>query len=206
MTTDLADLDLIMGAGEARLLGAIGHVVLSVARGMRERWGMPFFEGSFYGIANTSQALRDFARLLDDADLAARTEVLIAREEAAAASALADYRRRLSGKRVLIFSGGFKSWSVIAAMQELGLTVVATGTEKSTEEDKARICALMGPKALMIEDNDQTGLLPTRRISSPPGTATFTRRSRRGCRFSTSIMSARSAMPVMAASSSLPGR
>lgn len=133
--------------------------MLSVARGMRERWGIPFFEGSFYGIADTSQALRDFARALDDPDLTARTEALIAREEAKAEAALAPYRQRLAGKRVLIFSGGFKSWSVIAAMQELGLTVVASGTEKSTEEDKARIRALMGPTTRMIDDNDQVTLL-----------------------------------------------
>ena len=39
------------------------------------------------------------------------------------------------------------------------MEVVATGTEKSTEEDKARIRALMGPAALMISDNDQNALL-----------------------------------------------
>ena len=37
--------------------------------------------------------------------------------------------------------------------------VVATGIEKSTEEDKARIRALMGEDAAMIDDNDQTALL-----------------------------------------------
>jgi nitrogenase molybdenum-cofactor synthesis protein NifE len=147
-----------MHRAEANMV-VCSKAMLSVARGMRERWGMPFFEGSFYGMADTSQALRDFARLLDDPDLAARTEALIAREEAKAEAALADYRRRLAGKRVLIFSGGFKSWSVITAMHELGLTVVASGTEKSTEEDKARIRALMGPDAAMIDDNDQTALL-----------------------------------------------
>jgi nitrogenase molybdenum-iron cofactor biosynthesis protein NifE len=147
-----------MHRAEANMV-VCSKAMLSVARGMQERWGMPFFEGSFYGIADTSQALRDFARVLDDTDLARRTEALIAREEATAEAALADYRRRLAGKRVLIFSGGFKSWSVIAAMQELGLTVVASGTEKSTEEDKARIHALMGPDARTIDDNDQVTLL-----------------------------------------------
>jgi len=48
---------------------------------------------------------------------------------------------------------------VISAMQDLGLAVVATGTEKSTEEDKARIRALMGDETRMIDDNDQATLL-----------------------------------------------
>ncbi len=67
--------------------------------------------------------------------------------------------RSFSGKRVLIFTGGYKSWSVVSAMQDLGMVVVATGTEKSTEEDKARILELMGPDARMISDNDQTALI-----------------------------------------------
>ena len=36
------------------------------------------------------------------------------------------------------------------------MTVVATGTEKSTEEDKARIRELMGPDVEMLDDNDQS--------------------------------------------------
>jgi nitrogenase molybdenum-iron protein alpha/beta subunit len=45
--------------------------MLNVARKLQERFGTPWFEGSFYGITDTSQALRDFARLIGDADLAA---------------------------------------------------------------------------------------------------------------------------------------
>ena len=147
-----------MHRAEANMV-VCSKAMLNVARGLQERWGTPYFEGSFYGLADTSQAFRDFARLLDDAALAARTEALIAREEARAAAALAPFRARLRGKRVLVFSGGFKSWSVVSAMQDLGLIVVATGTEKSTEEDKARIRALMGPRGRMIDDNDQRSLL-----------------------------------------------
>ena len=51
---------------------------------------------------------------------------------------------------MLVFTGGYKSWSVVSALQDLGLTVVATGTEKSTEEDRRRIQALMGPDARLI--------------------------------------------------------
>ena len=133
--------------------------MLHVARKLRDDYGTPYFEGSFYGIADTSQAFRDFARLLGDPDLIARTEVLIAREEEKAAAAIRPLRDRLAGKRVLVFAGGYKSWSLVSAMQDLGMIVVATGTEKSTEEDKARIVALMGPDARMISDNDQTALI-----------------------------------------------
>ena len=88
--------------------------------------------------------------MIGDPDLSERTERLIAREEAKAEAALAPWREKLRGKRVLLFTGGVKSWSVVSALQDLGMIVVATGTEKSTEEDKARIVELMGPDAKMI--------------------------------------------------------
>jgi nitrogenase molybdenum-cofactor synthesis protein NifE len=130
--------------------------MLHVARKLEDDYRIPWFEGSFYGVADTSEAFRGFARLLNDPDLTARVVALVAREEARVEAALAPLRAKLRGKRVLIFTGGYKSWSVVSAMQDLGMVVVATGTEKSTEEDKARIKQLMGPEARMISDNDQT--------------------------------------------------
>lgn len=135
--------------------------LLNVARKLKENFGTPFFEGSFYGVADMSQALRDFARLIDDPDLTARTEAVIAREEAQVNAALEPWRERLKGKRVLLYTGGVKSWSIVSALQDLGMTVVATGTKKSTEEDKARIREIMGPDAKMIEDGSPKALLST---------------------------------------------
>jgi len=133
--------------------------LLNVARRLEDDYRVPFFEGSFYGISDTSQAFRDFARLLDDADLAARTETLIAREETRIRSALPPGAARLKGRRVLLYTGGVKSWSVVSALQDLGMTVVATGTKKSTEEDKQRIREIMGEDARMITDGSPSALL-----------------------------------------------
>ena len=133
--------------------------MINVARKLEEAFGTPWFEGSFYGIADVSAALRHFAALIDDPHLTTRTEALIAREEAAINHALQPWRERLTGKRVLLYTGGVKSWSIIAALQDLGMTVVATGTRKSTAEDKARIRELMGEDAVMIEDGNPRKLL-----------------------------------------------
>jgi len=149
-----------MHRAEASML-VCSKAMLNVARLLNTHHQIPYFEGSFYGIANTSQALREFVALLKDPDLAHRVEELIAREEALAEAQIAPLIERLKGRRVLVFSGGHKSWSLVSAMQELGLTVVAAGTEKSTEEDKARIKGLMGSQAKLIADNDQTLLLKT---------------------------------------------
>ncbi len=133
--------------------------MINVARKLKERHGTPWFEGSFYGVTDTSQALRDFARLIGDPDLTVRTEALIAREEARIDAALEPWRTRLTGKRVLLYTGGVKSWSVISQLQDLGMKAVATGTNKSTEEDKARIRELMGEDTKMLEGGSPKELL-----------------------------------------------
>ena len=133
--------------------------LLNVARKLESTHGVPFFEGSFYGVTDTSHAFREFARLLGDAALAERVEVMIAREEARVDVALEPWRQRLKGKRVLLYTGGVKSWSIVSALQDLGMDVVATGTSKSTEEDKARIRELMGDKTRMITDGSPKALI-----------------------------------------------
>jgi len=133
--------------------------MLNVARKLEERYGIPWFEGSFYGVQDVNNALRDIARLIDDPDLSARTEALIAREEARIDEALEPWRSKLRGRKVLLYTGGVKSWSIISALQDLGMVVVATGTKKSTEEDKARIRELMGKDAVMIEDGNPRALI-----------------------------------------------
>ena len=135
------------------------RALLNVARELEKTYGIPWFEGSFYGVRDMSEALREFARLLNDPDLSVRTETLIAREEARLEAALAPWRERLRGKRVLLYTGGVKSWSVIAALQDLGMEVVATGTRKSTAADKGRIRALMGNHASMIDEGNPRKLL-----------------------------------------------
>ena len=130
--------------------------MVNIARKMEERYNIPFFEGSFYGVSDMSDSLRQIAKLLVSRGapdkLLERTEAVIAREEARAWQRLASYKPRLQGKRVLLNTGGVKSWSVVAALQEVGLEIVGTSIKKSTKEDKERIKEIMGDDAHMIDD------------------------------------------------------
>lgn len=132
------------------------QALINVARKMEERWGIPYFEGSFYGVTDTSEALRTIARMLVErgasADLIPRAEALIAAEEARVWERLAPLRPRLQGKRVLLYTGGVKSWSVVSALQELGMVVTGTSVRKSTEEDKERVKEVMGEDAHMFDN------------------------------------------------------
>ena len=130
--------------------------MINVASRMQQRYGIPYFEGSFYGISDMSDTLRQVARLLvaqgAPADLLTRTEALIEVEEARAWRRIERYRARLAGKRALLITGGVKSWSVVSALQEAGMEVVGTSVKKSTREDREKIKEIMGDDAHMIDD------------------------------------------------------
>lgn len=130
--------------------------MINIARKMDERYQIPFFEGSFYGIGDMSDSLRNIARLLVEkgapAELLERTEAIIQREEAGFWQRMEPYKDRLKGVKVLLITGGVKSWSVVSALQEVGMEIVGTSVKKSTLEDKQKIKELMGEDAHMIDD------------------------------------------------------
>ena len=45
--------------------------------------------------------------------------------------------RRLAGKRVLLYTGGVKSWSVVSALQEIGMVVVGTSVRNRPPRTRA---------------------------------------------------------------------
>jgi nitrogenase molybdenum-cofactor synthesis protein NifE len=137
----------------------------NLARKMKKRWGIPYLEESFYGMTDTAKALRDMARELDLASgggstvMRDRVEALVAEEEARCRLRIAPHRARLEGKRAVLFTGGVKTWSMVNALRELGVEVLAAGTQNSTLEDFHRMKALMHRDARIIEDTSTAGLL-----------------------------------------------
>ncbi len=133
--------------------------MINMARKMEERYGIPYIEESFYGVADMNRFLRTVAAKLGDKDLQERTEKLIVEETAKLDEKLAPYRARLKGKRVVLYTGGVKSWSIISAAKDLGMEVVATSTKKSTEEDKAKIQSLLGKDGITMSKGNPQELI-----------------------------------------------
>ncbi|MEL7223843.1 MAG: nitrogenase iron-molybdenum cofactor biosynthesis protein NifE [Cyanobacteria bacterium J06576_12] len=133
--------------------------LINMAHKMEERYGIPYIEESIYGVEDVNRLLRNIAAKLGDADLQARVEDLIKAETAKLDQALAPYRKRLTGKRIVLYTGGVKSWSIVSAANDLGINVVATSSKKSTEEDKARIRKLLGEDGIMMEKGNAKKLL-----------------------------------------------
>ncbi len=138
----------------------------NLAKKMQKTYGMPYLEESFYGMTDTAKALRDIARELDNIVnglekrvMQDRVERLIEEEEAKCRAAIAPYRARLEGKTAVLFTGGVKTWSMVNSLSELGVEILAAGTQNSTLEDFYRMKALMHKDAKIIEDTSTAGLL-----------------------------------------------
>ncbi|QSJ18888.1 nitrogenase iron-molybdenum cofactor biosynthesis protein NifE [Nostoc sp. UHCC 0702] len=136
------------------------NVAIQMAQTMAELYGIPYIEESFYGVENLNRCLRNVAAKLSELigdnfvahELQERTEKLIAQENAAVDIALAPYRSQLKGKRIILATGGVKTWSLILAAKDLGMEVIATTDGKTTEEEKAKIKQYLGQDGMVLSE------------------------------------------------------
>lgn len=141
-----------------------GRALINVAEEMKQKYGIPYVETSFFGSSEIAKALRSIADELmksepksqqSDADanfdLRTTVELVIDAEEERLKEKLKPYEH-LRGKKAVLYSGGVKSWSFISALHDLGIEVVAVGTKKSTVEDERKMKELLGPNAPLVED------------------------------------------------------
>jgi len=124
--------------------------LISLTRKMEEHYGIPSISLSFYGKRETSKGLLAIARALGDADLIDRTEQLVAREERKIEEKLTPYKTFFRGKKAVLNTGGNKTWSIAAALQDLGIEVVATAVKKATEDDREKARQALGDKGVLM--------------------------------------------------------
>ncbi|PNU18938.1 nitrogenase iron-molybdenum cofactor biosynthesis protein NifE [Geothermobacter hydrogeniphilus] len=124
--------------------------LVSLTRKMHEQYGIPSVSLSFYGKRDTSKGLLAIAAALGDPGLVARTEKLVAHEEARLEERLKLYRDVFVDKKAVLNTGGNKTWSIAAALQDLGFEVVATAVKKATEDDRARAREYLGEKGVLM--------------------------------------------------------
>jgi len=124
--------------------------LISLSRKMQEQYGIPSISLSFYGKRDTSKGLLAIAEALGDAELIEGTKKLIAREEAKLEKQLAPYRQIFAGKKAVLNTGGNKTWSIAAALQDLGIEVVATAVKKATEDDREKARQTLGENGVLM--------------------------------------------------------
>jgi nitrogenase molybdenum-cofactor synthesis protein NifE len=109
--------------------------LITLCRKMQERYQIPYVSVSFYGKRDTSNAILSIANALGSHEMIEKAKAVIKDEEEKLETKLEPYKKILEGKKAILNTGGNKSWSIASALQDIGLNVVATSINKSTEED-----------------------------------------------------------------------
>jgi nitrogenase molybdenum-cofactor synthesis protein NifE len=137
------------------------RALVTLARRMEETYQIPYFEGSFYGARETGFSLRQLAFQIGGDELDRKVGRLIRSEEEALTHDILPLRKKLRGKKAVLYTGGVKSWSMITALQELGIQVVGVGTNKSSDEDISRIKERVGLDVELIPEGGAARILRT---------------------------------------------
>lgn len=104
-------------------------------RMMEEKYGVPWMKVNYIGIEGTIKTLRNMAAFFDDPGLTARTEEVIKEEMARIMPEFERYKKRLMGKKVVIYVGGSRSHHYINLFESLGLEVIASGYQFAHRDD-----------------------------------------------------------------------
>lgn len=104
-------------------------------RMMEQKFGIPWLKVNYVGIEETIKSLRHMAKFFNSKKISERTEQVIEEEAAKVASQLDYYKKRLKGKKTVIFSGGSRSHHYINLFESLGMDVVIQGYQFAHRDD-----------------------------------------------------------------------
>lgn len=104
-------------------------------RMMEEKYGVPWMKVNYIGIDGTIKTLRDMAAFFNDAELTRKTEELIREELARVMPEFEKYKKRLNGKKVVVYSGGSRSHHYINLFESLGMEVIVSGYQFAHRDD-----------------------------------------------------------------------
>jgi len=133
--------------------GSMTHLAKQLERDR----GIPFRRVSYFGIEDMSQALYDTARFFaaKQPGIVERTAALVRQEVSAVMPQIAEYRKRLAGKKAAIYVGGaFKAFSLVRALRLLGMDTVMVGSQTGVKEDYEELRQLCDEGTIIVDDSN----------------------------------------------------
>jgi nitrogenase molybdenum-cofactor synthesis protein NifE len=104
-----------------------------------------------------SQALYDTAEFFADKAprIVERTSELVRDELATIMPQIAQYRRKLEGKKAAIYVGGaFKAFSLVRALRLLGMETVMVGSQTGVREDYEELKEICDEGTIIVDDSN----------------------------------------------------
>lgn len=144
----------IMKAPEAKLnVVQCSGSMTGLARDMEKAFGIPFIRVSYFGIEDVAKALYDVASFFEDKNLMERTKDLVREEIRAILPEIQRYKTDLQGKKAALYVGGaFKAFSLIRALDALGMEVVMAGTQTGAGDEYEELARICKPGTLIVDD------------------------------------------------------
>ncbi|MDR2746857.1 MAG: nitrogenase component I subunit alpha [Treponema sp.] len=106
-----------------------------LAEMMEKKYGIPWFKVNFVGAEATAKSLRKIAQYYQNADLARRTEEVIAREMAEVKKVQEEIRPRCQGKTAVLYVGGSRAHHYQELLKEIGVNILSAGYEFAHRDD-----------------------------------------------------------------------
>lgn len=126
-----------------------------LAQLMKEKYGIPWLQVSYFGIEDMAESLYSVARHFNDPELMKRTQDLVRNEINAIYPQLLEYRKALNGKRAAIYVGGaFKAFSLIKALRLLGMEVAVVGSQTGNKKDYQLLRDLCDEGTIIVDDSN----------------------------------------------------
>ncbi len=130
-----------------------------LAEQMKVKYGIDYDRVSFFGIDDTSESLRNLAKLSKDERVVQKAEAFIELMIEETEEALENYKNRCRGKKVAIYvGGGFKAISLIKQFNELGMETVMVGTQTGRKEEYEKIKELSNEGTVILDDTNPSEL------------------------------------------------
>ena len=126
-----------------------------LAQLMKEKYGIPSLQVSYFGFEDMAEALYGVARHFNDAEMMKRTQELVRDEIQAIYPKLLEYRKALAGKKAAIYVGGaFKAFSLVKALRLLGMDVAVVGSQTGSKQDYQLLKELCDEGTIIVDDSN----------------------------------------------------
>src|ERR1017187_6387597 len=149
--------DIRRAHGAALNLVQCSGSMMHLAQQMNEKHGIPFKRVSYFGIEDMAQALYDTAGFFAERSpgTVARTAELVSQELAAIMPQIAQYRRKLEGRKAAVYVGGaFKAFSLVRALRQLGMDTLMVGSQTGLREDYEELRQLCDEGTIIVDDSN----------------------------------------------------
>lgn len=131
--------------------GSMKHLAFT----MKEKYGTPFKQVSYFGIEDMSAALYEIAEFFDDPELIQKASLLVRDELQHLIPALEPYKKDLAGKKAAIYVGGaFKAISLVKALRLTGMETVVVGSQTGNMDDYKLLANLCDEGTILVDDSN----------------------------------------------------